>query len=162
MRKGRVDRSIEAVTDIRTEDGTVHPITAETMLAAMERAEDYLREAVRWSKELESGKEELDTRRHDRFLKRANIPADAWFPLDNEFAETDRLNVMATLHYWIEGTLEDFEKAYDELEEGLDLDPTYILFGLPIRDLPVEAQEELRRVGGRFAIRALGALAARN
>jgi hypothetical protein len=165
MRKSRVDQT-EAGTDIRAEDGTVHHITAETMLAAMDRADKYLQEAVRWSEELaahvEAGKGELDSRRHNRFLKRSKMPADVWFPFENAFTETDLMNVTATLHYWIEGTLEDFEEAYVTLEDGLDLDSTYILFGVPIRSLSVEAQDELCRVGARFASRALGALAARN
>jgi hypothetical protein len=40
------------------------------------------------------------------------------------------------------------------MEEDLDLDPTYILFGVPIRLLSVESQEELRHIGATFAERA--------
>ena len=153
-------------TTVRDKDGKTHHIDPATMMAAMDRAQKYLEEAVRWSKErashLESGNEEQDTRRHDRFLARNHIPKDVWFPIENDFTETDMMNVMATLHYWVEGTLEDFGEAYVTLEDGLDLDPTYILFGVPIRSLSVEAQDELRRVGATFASRALGALAARN
>jgi hypothetical protein len=163
MRKsGSIDRGAE----VRTEDGAVHRITDATMLAAMDRAQKYLKEAIRWSVEfashIQSGKEQPDTRGHNQVLKRTKIPTDVWFPVDNAFTEADRLNVMATLHHWTEGTLEDFEEAYNALEAGLDLDPTYILFGLPIRDLSIEAQAELRRIGRRFATRKLGVMAALN
>ena len=130
------------------------------MLAAIDRADAYLREAVRWSEELRAylkagvGKER-DLRRHERFLKRASIPANVWFPLESTFSETDRLNLMATLYYWGEGTLDTFHADYDQMEDGMDLDPTYILFGVPIYALSVKAQAELRNIGEKFAFRSL-------
>lgn len=162
MRAGRRDLIVE----IQDKDGKTYQIDSTTMMAAMDRSEKYLEEAVRWSKErashIESGAEEQDTQRHDRFLRRNNIPKEVWFPLDNEFNETDLMNVMAALHYWAEGTMEDFEKDYAWLEGGLDLDPTYILFGIPIYLLPVESQHELRRIGATFAARASVKAAALN
>ena len=151
---------------IRDQGGNTYQISPATMMAAMDRAQNYLEEAVRWSKErashLESGKEEQDTRRHDRFLQRHHIPKDVWFPIENEFDPTDLADVTAALHYWTEGTMEDFDADYAWLEEDLDLDPTYILFGVPIYLLSVESQEELRRIGAAFAGRASSTAATLN
>ena len=151
---------------IRTTDGKMHWIDPRAMQAAMDRAQKYLDEAVRWSKErashLKSGREEQDTRRHDQFLQRHGIPKEVWFPINNEIDETDVMDVMAAFHHWIEGTMDEFEADYTWLEEELDLDATYILFGIPIYLLSVESQQELRRMGAAFASRATPAAAALN
>jgi hypothetical protein len=161
-------RDVVSVTEasIRTTDGKMHWIDPRAMLAAMDRAQKYLEEAVRWGKErashLKSGNKKQDTRRHDQFLQRHSISKEVWFPINNEFDETDVMNVMAALHHWIEGTMDEFEADYTWLEEELDLDATYILFGIPIYLLSVESQQELRRIGAAFASRATSAGAALN
>ncbi len=111
---------------------------------------------------MKSGREEQDTRRHDQFLQGHSISRDVWFPIDNEIDETDVMDIMAALHHWLEGTMDEFEADYAWLEEELDLDPTYILFGIPIYLLSVESQQELRRIGAAFAARATAAAAALN
>ncbi len=58
--------------------------------------------------------------------------------------------------------MDEFEADYTWLEEELDLDATYILFGIPIYLLSVESQQELRRIGAAFASRATSAGAALN
>jgi hypothetical protein len=41
------------------------------------------------------------------------------------------------------------------MEEDMDIDPAYILFGTPIRQLSVRDQAKLRNIGEEFAIRKL-------
>jgi hypothetical protein len=166
MRNSQNGSSAFTGTEILAENGKCYRVDAATMMSAAERAQKYLEEAIRWSREravhLKSGAEEQNTRRHDQFLKRNHIPMDVWFPLENEFTQADLENVMAVLHHWTEGTLADFEAKYAWLEEALDLDPTYILFGVPIYQLSVGSQQELRRIGAAFAGRATAAAAALN
>src|SRR5450756_1404008 len=100
----------------------------------------------------------MDTRRHKQFLRRNHLEG-VWFPIDNDLTEADRANVLAVLHHWTRGTLEDFGTQYAWMEEDLDLDATYLLFGIPIRQLPVESQKALRRLGATFAERATSAAA---
>ena len=95
----------------------------------------------------------MDRRRHDQFLRRNHIE-EVWFPVENDLTEADRANVLAVIHAWTRGTLQDFGTQYAWMEDDLDLDPTYLLFGLPIRRLSVESQEDLRHVGAAFAGRA--------
>ena len=47
----------------------------------------------------------------------------------------------------IDAVLADFDRLYYRLDEDFDLDPTYILFGVPVRQLSVEDQRRLRRLG---------------
>ena len=161
-------RDIVSVTEanIRTTDGKRHWIDPRAMHAAMDRAQKYLEESVRCGKErashLKSGHAKQDTRRHHQFLQRHSISKEVWFPINNEFDETDAMDVMAALHHWIEGTMDEFEADYAWLEGELDLDPTYILFGIPIGLLSMESQQELRRIGAAFASRAVAAATALN
>lgn len=140
-------------------------VTETKMLGAMNRAGRYLEECVRFGKErqkaIRNGKER-NIRRHNLFLKQANIPEAVWFPLESDLIESQRLDVMAELHYWLEGTLQDFDGVYSKLEEDLDLDVTYILFGIPIQSLSVEAQRRLCKVGKQFACRKLTEMAPLN
>jgi hypothetical protein len=158
MCKSRANASLVREACIRAEDGKSYTIDVRAMSAAMERTQTYLEGALRWSVELaahmERGAEEPDTRAHDQFLELNHIPKEVWFPLDNPFAQTDLMNVMAMLHYWIEGTLEDFEAQYAWLEGELDLDPTYIFYGVPISLLSVQSQQELHKIGAAFAQRS--------
>ena len=124
------------------------------MQIVMGRALNYLEEAVRLSAELQKGK--TDTRRHDQFVKTANIPTGTWFPLDSIFTEQDSHGVQSILLDWDNGTLKDFGNAYAQIEEDMDLDPTYILFGVPIFNLSPESQRRLRELGERYGTRALG------
>jgi hypothetical protein len=151
---------------VRDKDGKTHQIDKATMMAATERARKYLEEAVRWGKEckayVDSGAEdEMDTRRHDQFRRRNHLE-EVWFSVETYLSEADRANVLAVLHHWTKGTLEDFGTQYAWMEEDLDLDPTYLLFGLPIYQLPVESQQELHRLGAAFAGRACSRMAALN
>ena len=117
-------RDVVSVTEssIRTTDGKMHWIDPKAMQAAMDRAQKYLEEAVRWGKErashLKSGNKKQDTRRHDQFLQRHSISKEVWFPINNEFDETDVMDVMAALHHWIEGTMDEFEADYSLVGRG--------------------------------------------
>jgi len=152
---GRLKTGKEAT--IRTQGGKVQRITTATMLAAMERAGKYLEEAVRWSQERDKTGAEGDQfmERHQSFLKSAGIPGDAWFPIEASFTDANRADVMAMLHYWGEGTWDSFGADYAKMEEDMDIDPAYILFGTPIRQLSVRDQAKLRNIGEEFAIRKL-------
>jgi len=159
--------AFKTAISIKTKEGDVYRITTETLLTAVDRAEKYLKEAVRWSDDrdahINSGSEEdMNTRRHDQWLKRNQFPTDVWFPIDNRFSQDDMFCVLESLDRWIEGTLADFERVYVDFDRGHDLDPTYMLFGVPIRQLSVADQKVLRELGAKFACRQLAAAAALN
>lgn len=147
-------------TTITDKNGTIHRITTDVLEGAIERGEKYLNEAVRRCAETAShmnsggSPDDLDYTRHDQWVKR-NKMTDVWFPLEHSLDEDDKEVVFDLLQDWINGELEDFKWKFAFLNDDLDVDHTYLLFGIPIRQLPVSSQEKLQRLGAQFADRNL-------
>jgi len=141
-------------------DGTRHIINPDTMLASIDRAKKYLPEAVRWSAEREAQIEaagDRDHSRHDKWMERNQFPEGVWFPIESSFNAEDKATVLKVLRQWTKGTLEDFTHAYVQLEDQMDLDATYILFGVPIQEAS-EQREKLLKFGASFGARNVSAV----
>jgi hypothetical protein len=152
---------------VTTDSGQVHRITTATLAKALERGERYLKAAVAWRQEFErhlaplcdgpeyEGEREM---RFGQLINRFQVPEAVWFPTEG-FSEAEKTDVTCLLVEWLNGNLDDFGEFYTCLDEEKDLDPTYILFGVPIRELSVEAQETLRGVGEQWGCWRKGVLA---
>jgi len=152
---------------IATEDGKAHHITTATLLKVMDRGERYLEAAVTWRREFDKhlaplcagpDEEKYDgehARRFKRIIDRFQLPAEIWFPTE-AFSKGDREEVSTMLCEWLNGNLDDFEDFYSGLDADKDVDHTYLLFGVPVSELSVEAQQTLREVGERFGCWRIG------
>jgi len=152
---------------IATKDGKVHRITTDALLNVLDRGERYLEAAVSWQQDFErhlmplcdgpdEEKYEVEhERRFKQIIDRFQIPEDAWFPIEG-FSEEDKEEVMVLLGEWINGNLEDFADFYHCLDEENDLDPTFLLFGVPLRRLPAESRRTLHDLAKKFGCWRIG------
>jgi hypothetical protein len=165
MRRHPAEPKIDVT--VATDSGHARRITTATLVKALERGERYLTAAVTWRQEFERHIAPICTgpkydrehqKRFGQLVERFQLPEGIWLPTEG-FTEAGKADVMCQVVEWVNGNLEDFSDFYSRLDEGQDLDPTYILFGVPVRDLSVEAQETLREVGEKFGCWRMGVLA---
>lgn len=120
---------------ITDEKGQAHHITCEVIGASFERGENYAKA--------------IQDSAHDELHKRFNLPENVWFP-HVEGHRPSVEDVTTQMAEFANGNLTDFHDLYFLLDEEWDLDPTYLLFGIPIADLSPEQQEELCKLGEHF------------
>ena len=142
-----------------SDEGKEYWITTATVEAAPERARAYLEAVLKWAEEFathlaplldapqENDYHEQYGTRFSRLLVDAHLPEGIWFPTEEGFTEDHMEDLIARIESWVNGELANFDGLYDDLDEDFDLDPTYILFGVPVRQLSVEDQRRLRRLG---------------
>lgn len=138
------------------DDNERYEITQATIDAAPERARTYMEAVLKWRKEFDThlvpiiNTNDYDTQFKVRFsnvLADARLPKGVWFPTEEGFTRGHMAHLLRRVASWAEGDLEAFEVLYDDLDEEFDLDHTYIFFGVPIHQISVETQHELRRLG---------------
>ena len=128
-----------------SDEGKEYRITNATVEAAPERARAYLDAVIKWAQEFATHLAPLlDTPREDeyheqygvrfsRLLADAHLPEGIWFPTEEGFTEGHLERMVDRIESWANGDLADFDRLYYRLDEDFDLDPTYILFGVPVR-----------------------------
>lgn len=130
-------------------------ISEAVMLQASQRAQTYLTEAVRWGKE--AAKADINLEPHLQRMQRTQIPSEVWFSTEHALQPAEKAGVLRLLKPWGAGKMHAFKHVFAKLEADYDLDPTYIFFGVPIRQLNLRKQKALLEVGLRFATRNLQA-----
>jgi hypothetical protein len=152
---------------IQTKDRKTHDITLANMRAAGKRARNYFAAAKEWSREFStnlkplcSGPKEDDyaeeyAKRRSLILNKFQLPPGIWFPAGGEFRADRSEAALSRIDDWVNGTLDEFGPFYDWMDEDMDIDQTYILYGVPIRQITVEDQGQLRELGEQFGMRML-------
>jgi hypothetical protein len=157
---------------IVSEKGKPYRITTATLQGAPARAENYLEAMTAWHEEVmphlekfidgpdEDRYDEEFNRRLGRLLRQWQLPTGIWLPTD-AFSQAKKLDALCWIDDWAAGTLDDFSALYHgRMDEDMDLDMTYVLYGVPIMELSEADQGRLYALGERYGRRALARLAA--